>query len=277
MINVPVSSKPMKPRSNKWSKLGVRSRPFSPLRRSSLWAWADEYADIVLPGKNPAHEVASLKYESKEAPAWTAELCTRFESYPHSRMVTFYFLARYTGQRKGDCCAMRWTDFDNRSGIHVVQEKTGTKLWVPAHIRLRNYLAALPQESEFILTSPKGGAYRKTSVTNIVCEIAAELGFKGYSPHGLRHLAGAALAEAGCTVPQIMAVLGHLTEKQALHYVKQANRIRLGNDAMALWEQADERANVVPLHVDVLSVDHETSSEQSAAELEKRTGKTVAK
>jgi len=70
-------------------------------------------------------------------------------------------------------------------------------------------------------------------------------------------------------VPQIMAVLGHLTEKQALHYVRQANRIRLGDDAIATWEAAD---NVVPLHVAV-----GTDDEQSAAKLENRTGKTVAK
>jgi integrase len=237
-----------------------------------LWTWADEYADIALPGKNPAHEVAALKYESEAAPAWPQPLCAAFESCDHPRMVTFYFLALYTGQRKGDCCNMRWTDFDGRR-IHVVQEKTGTKLWVPAHIRLRNYLASLPRESEFVLTSPKGTAYRKTSVTNLVCDITADLGFKGYSPHGLRHLAGAALAEAGCSVPQIMAVLGHITEKQAIHYVKQANRIRLGDDAMAIWERADERDNVIPLHVDVVG----TGSEQSATELEKRTGKNVAK
>jgi integrase len=237
-----------------------------------LWAWAEEYAGIVLPGDNPARQVASLPVESEAAPAWTQPLCTAFEGCDHPRMVTFYFLARYTGQRKGDCCNMRWSDFDGRR-IQVVQEKTGTKVWVPAHIRLLNYLATLAHESEFILTSPKGGAYRKTSVTNIVCDITAKLGFKGYSPHGLRHLAGAALAEAGCSVPQVMAILGHITEKQAIHYVKQANRIRLGEDAIAIWERADERKNVVPLHVDGGS----TSSEQSAAELEKRTGKTVAK
>jgi integrase len=231
-----------------------------------LWAWAEEYAGVVLPGDNPARQVASLPVVSEAAPAWRPELCTAFESCDHPRMVTAYFLMRYTGQRKGDCCKMLWDDFDGRR-IYVVQEKTGTKVWVPAHIRLRNYLAALPHESEFILTSPKGGAYRKTSVTNLVCSITAELGFKGYSLHGLRHLAGASLAEAGCTVPQIMAVLGHLTEKQAHHYVRQANRIRLADDAVATWEAAD---NVVPLHV-------ETSGEQSTAELEKRTGKTVAK
>jgi hypothetical protein len=66
-----------------------------------------------------------------------------------------------------------------------------------------------------------------------------------------------------------MAVLGHLTEKQALHYVRQAHRIRLGDDAIANWEAAD---NVVPLQVAV-----GTDDEQSAAKLENRTGKTVAK
>jgi integrase len=136
---------------------------------------------------------------------------------------------------------MRWNDFDGRR-IQVVQEKTGTKLWAPAHLRLRNYLAALPRESEFILTSPKGGAYPNTSVTNLVCSVTGELGFKGHSPHGLRHLAGAALAEAGCSVPQIMSLLGHLTEKQALHYVRQANRTRLTDDAVATWERADNVA-----------------------------------
>jgi hypothetical protein len=81
-------------------------------------------------------------------------------------------------------------------------------------------------------------------------------------------LAGAALAEAGASVPQIMAVLGRLTEKQALHYARQANRMRLADDAVALWERSDGRDNVVPLHVSI-----GTPSEQSAAELEKRTGK----
>lgn len=234
-----------------------------------LWAWAEEYAGLALPGDNPARQVASLPVESQSAPAWTPQLCTAFESCQHPRMVTFYFLARYTGQRKGDVCNMRWTDFDGQR-IQVTQEKTGTKLWVPAHVRLRNYLAGLPRESEFILTSPKGDAYRKTSVTNLVCTIATELGFKGYSPHGLRHLAGAALAESGCSVPQIMAVLGHLTAKQAMHYIQQSNRTRLADDAVGIWERAD---NVVQIYADAV----ETVGEQTAAILEKCTGKTLAK
>jgi len=45
-----------------------------------LWAWAEEYADIVLPGANPARQVASLPVVTESAPAWPRELCTGFES-----------------------------------------------------------------------------------------------------------------------------------------------------------------------------------------------------
>ena len=69
-----------------------------------LWAWAEEYAGLVLPGDNPARQVAALPVEHESAPAWTPAPCTAFERQPHERMVTFYFLAHYTGQRKGDCC-----------------------------------------------------------------------------------------------------------------------------------------------------------------------------
>jgi integrase len=237
-----------------------------------LWAWAEEFGGLTLPGNNPARQVASLPTDGEAAPAWSPELCQAFEAHSHERMKTFYYLARYTGQRKGDCCAMKWTDFDGLR-ILVTQEKTGTKLWIKAHRRLREYLNSLPRESEYILTSPKGGAYRKTSVTNIVCEIASDLGFKGHSPHGLRHLAGAALAESGCSVNQIMSILGHLTEKQAYHYVAQANRVRMGDDAIDMWEQADER-----LAENVIGFPTEgTQSEQSAAKLENPTGKRRAK
>ncbi len=189
-------------------------------RPGALWNYADNHLDIDLPGVNPTLGITSLHQGGEAAPAWTPDLCAAFEAQGHQRMVTFYMLARYTGQRRGDCCAMKWADFHEAGKrIRVVQEKTGTKLWVPMHERLRNYLAGLPRESDFILTSPKGGCYRKTAVTSIVIEITAALGFKGFSPHGLRHLAGGALAEAGCSVPQIMATLGHLTMKQAMRYV----------------------------------------------------------
>jgi hypothetical protein len=41
------------------------------------------------------------------------------------------------------------------------------------------------------------------------------------------------LALAGCSVPEIMAVLGHQSPKMAIFYVKQADKVRLGETATA--------------------------------------------
>jgi integrase len=214
-----------------------------------LWRWAVEHADLELTD-DPTLSVAALKVKGEAARAWTPELCAKFEACPHRQMVLFYFLARYTGQRRGDVCKMLWSDYSAVTRkIHVVQEKTGTKLWVPAHKRLREYLATLPRvegdADTTILKSPRGGAYRKTSISALINGICTELGFKGYSPHGLRHLCGASLAQAGCNVPQIMSVLGQLSERQAQHYVKQANRVLMSEDAVTAWEEMDERDSSV--------------------------------
>lgn len=54
--------------------------------------------------------------------------------------------------------------------------------------------------------------------------------------------------------PQIMAILGHLTMKQAMHCMAQANRTKLADAGMAMLERSDAIAdadNLVPLHAPV--------------------------
>jgi integrase len=63
--------------------------------------------------------------------------------------------------------------------------------------------------------------------------VQKQLKFADYSMHGLRKNAGMELALAGCSVPEIMAVLGHKSPKQAMFYVKQADKVRLGETATA--------------------------------------------
>jgi hypothetical protein len=53
---------------------------------------------------------------------------------------------------------------------------------------------------------------------------------------GCARSAGMELALAGCTVPEIMAVLGHQSPKMAIFYVKQANKVSLGETATAKLE-----------------------------------------
>jgi integrase len=200
-----------------------------------LWRFAKEHLDMDDLGPNPATEVASIHTEHESHPAWPEALCEAFEKLSNPRLVRAYFLLRYTGQRRGDVAKMHRSQFDG-TAISVVQEKTGTPCWIPAHIRLREHLAGTGIDGEFLLTSTRGGPFRATSLTTMICDACIALGFPGFSPHGLRHLAGAALAEAGCSMDEIMAVLGHLTEDEARAYVQTARRKVMAKSAMRKWE-----------------------------------------
>lgn len=206
-----------------------------------LWRFAKEHIDGMDEiGANPSTEVASIHTEHRSAPAWPEELCKKFEdlrSRPKLRRA--YYLLRYTGQRRSDIVKMARSQYDG-SAVEVVQEKTGTYVWVPAHKLLREHLAE-GIDGDYLLTSSRGGKFKATSITNMICDQCAEFGFPGYSPHGLRHLAGSALAEAGATIEQIKSILGHLTDDEARKYVQQANRKVMAADGMRLWETAEVR------------------------------------
>lgn len=202
-----------------------------------LWRFAKEHAGMDHLGPNPASEVASIHREHRSAPVWPEELCKLFESLDAKPgLQRAYYLMRYTGQRRSDIIKMKRSQYDG-TAIEVVQEKTGTYVWVPAHRTLREYLTRTEIHGEFILTSSRGTKFKAQSITNMIREQCAEFGFPGYSPHGLRHLAGAALAEAGATLEQIKSILGHLTDDEARKYVQQARRKVMANDGMRLWEK----------------------------------------
>jgi hypothetical protein len=67
------------------------------------------------------------------------------------------------------------------------------------------------------------------------------LGIEGYTMHGPRKNAGMQLAEAGCTVEEIMAVLGHKTPKMALFYCEQARQMVMNENAVGKWDANIEK------------------------------------
>ena len=67
------------------------------------------------------------------------------------------------------------------------------------------------------------------------------LGIEDYTMHGLRKNAGMELAEAGCTVEEIMAVLGHKTPKMALFYCEQARQKVMNENAVGKWDANIEK------------------------------------
>jgi integrase len=200
-----------------------------------LRLFAKEHLGIEDIGPNPAAEVATIHKEHESAPVWPEDLCAKFEAIENPRLRRAYYPLRYTGQRRSDVVMMERKHLDG-TAIEVVQEKTGTYVWIPCHRILRAHLSADGIDGRYLLTSSRGDRFRATSLTTMICNQCADFGFPGYSPHGLRHLAGAALAEAGATIDQIMSILGHLTDDEARGYVQQARRKIMAADGMRLWE-----------------------------------------
>lgn len=77
----------------------------------------------------------------------------------------------------------------------------------------------------------------------MVAEATAQVGHKEYTAHGLRKNAAKALAEAGCTIHQIMAITGHKSLQLAMHYSKGAAQKRLAQEAIDKLENAMKVAN----------------------------------
>jgi integrase len=151
-------------------------------------------------------------------------------------------LALYTGQREGDCCAMRWDQYDG-SAIEVVPQKTkkstGVRLWIPVHRELRKELDRwrLSATAETILTNSYGKPWKGTSFAVRFSEIAKEhRPLDGLVFHGLRKAAAARLAEAGCSTHEIAAITGHATLGMIELYTREAEQKKRARAAIAKLE-----------------------------------------
>jgi integrase len=149
-------------------------------------------------------------------------------------------LLLYTGQRADDVAAMKWERYDGK-GIEVRQEKTDALVWIPCHSRLKDALDRAERKSEYILTTQQGSGYSAGSFCNMVAEATAQIGAKEYTAHGLRKNAAVALAEADCTVQQIMAITGHKTWKEAMGYTQRREQRKLAQQAIDKLEVANQR------------------------------------
>jgi integrase len=181
---------------------------------SMLWQFAKEHLAMRL-GPKPTTDVRKLHKQSWEHEPWPAPVIERFEAEarPKPNAALALLLLLYTGQRAGDVAAMKWERYDGK-GIEVRQQKTDELLWIPCHSRLKNALDRAQRKSEFILTTQLGSGYSDGAFCNMIAEATAQIGAGQYTAHGLRKNAAIALAEADCTVHQIMAITGHKTWKR---------------------------------------------------------------
>ena len=169
--------------------------------------------------------------------AWTEDECAAFEARwaPGTMERRTFTLAKYTGQRCGDLATM--TRAHRKDGrIRVVQEKTGTALWIK---ELSEVTLELDQGEQHVmlLTSPNGAKFSSSYLSRWFAGAIDKAGLPDDCVlHGLRKTAACMLIEAGATHLQAMAVTGHKDLRVFMQYVKDASQKTLADDAMGKVE-----------------------------------------
>jgi hypothetical protein len=86
-----------------------------------------------------------------------------------------------TGQRTSDVVAMPWTHYDG-SGIEVLQQKTGERLWVPASAEFKAIVDNLPRRGTVIFTTKTGRAWGPQNIYAEIRKVLQAIGHEGYTP-----------------------------------------------------------------------------------------------
>jgi integrase len=188
-----------------------------------------------------------LAISGKGWPAWSDDALTRADRGLFGSVRLGFYLALYTGQRKGDVLRMRWDDITD-GVLHIAaQEKTGKELFIPVHqilaaelARVHAELVAKMAEGRIVEINPDEG----TIITKLDGDQYTKGGFKrtwekqrdrfdlgGCHWHGLRRNSVNFLLEADCSIAQTSAITGQSFE-MVQHYAKQVNQRKLAEQAM---------------------------------------------
>lgn len=190
---------------------------------------------------NPAMDVRKLRYRSDGFHTWSEHEIAKFEQHwpIGTRQRLAFDLLLYTGQRSADVRVM--TAGQVQSGyISLRQSKTDGALEIPIHPALAASLAARKGDHLVLVTTQSGKPRSEKGFSNWISDAAKAAGIPGCSAHGLRKSAARRLAEAGCTVHEIMAITGHKSIKEVERYTRAVEQ-RASADAAMLKVQQTQR------------------------------------
>lgn len=189
------------------------------------------------------------------SPSEIERLVATADAMGHASIGDAVVVALHTGQREGDCLALKWQKAADGRAIFK-QGKTGARVVVPFTPALERRLAEIqarrasqavvPLDAEIVLEERTGLPYtpnrfsklfRKVRVRAAEGEENAAIADKMFLD--LRDTAVTRLALAGCTVPEIRAITGHTLETvhQVLqHYLALDDRMAAsGIERLKTW------------------------------------------
>jgi len=169
---------------------------------------------------------------------WSEDDIAKFEAHWPSgtRQRLAMYLALYTGQRRSDIVRMGKQHMRGQR-IEVRQQKTGARLLLPIHPKLKAELAKAKGDHLTFIVTECGASFSVAGFGGWFSNAARAAGLADRSLHGLRKSAARRLAEAGCSVKQIAAVTGHASLREVERYTLAADQERLARDAVAKLKQ----------------------------------------
>jgi integrase len=227
------------------AKTGVNGKPLSP--RTAQYAGAIlkkalKYAVEVegVLSFNPASRVPLPKSVSSSVPTpWSfGELREFLESVKSHRLSFFFRLSAYTGARRGELLALRWSDFDGKgitisksrvlAGKKVVEQNTtkggkGGQRRValdPETIQLftehrkrqiqeRLLMGSSWTETGYVFVQENGQPLDTGTPTHLFTKLANRAGLRSVRLHDLRHLHATELLRLGEPLHVVSDRLGH--------------------------------------------------------------------
>ncbi|WP_290494436.1 site-specific integrase [Hyphomonas sp. UBA4494] len=211
---------------------------------SAVYEWGKEEG---LVDHNPVRGVKRLKETGPGHHTWTVEECLQYEERhavgTMARLV--YALALYTASRVSDVHRLgpqhvslkTFTEPDTGAqyqvrGIHIVQEKTNARVWLPVVPPLAVAIDNTPPAALAFALTAHGKPFSVKGLSNKMRQWCDEAGLPGCSMHGLRKATATRLAAYGMSTREIAAVTGHKTLSEVQHYTEEVDQALLALGAM---------------------------------------------
>jgi integrase len=196
----------------------------------------DEHGNALV-DRNPARDVSYFDGNSEGIHAWSLAEVEQYEKkYPTGTKARLALdLLLYTCQRRSD--VVRFGRQHVRNEVLTFTQFKGRKrkpvtLELPIIPALRKSIDATKTGDMTFLINDLNRGFSDAGFGNKFREWCNKAGLPQCSAHGLRKAGAARLAELGCTDRQIMAITGHLTEKEVTRYTRSANQKVMAKAAM---------------------------------------------
>jgi integrase/recombinase XerD len=202
----------------------------------ALFSWANEADETT---NNPTIGVKKLKYQSDGHHSWTdEEIQQYYERHPIGSQARLALdLLRYTTGRREDAPRLgRQHIRDGRVRFRQAknEHRNPIDIDIPLHPALAESIATAKVSTNmtFLLTE-FGKPFTANGFGNKFKDWCRQANLPHCSAHGVRKATSTALAEAGATPHEIMAITGHQTLEEVDRYTKTASRKKTADSAMA--------------------------------------------